>query len=42
VLAIPLGGVRLDLGLCELVREPLDLTLLAGEVEVHGGKYTRI
>jgi hypothetical protein len=33
--AIPLGSVRLDLGLCELARERLDLALIVGELEVH-------
>ena len=35
VLAIPLGGVRLDLGADEVARERLDLLLLGGELEVH-------
>ena len=35
VLAVPLGRVRLDLGLRELARERLDLPLLGGELEVH-------
>ena len=35
VLAVPLGRVRLDLGLREFARERLDLLLVCGEVEVH-------
>ena len=35
VLAVPGGGVRLDLRLRELTRERLDLPLLGGEGEVH-------
>ena len=35
VLAIPLGGVRLDLGRGELARQRLDLSLLGAELEVH-------
>ena len=35
VLAVPLGRVRLDLGLRELARERLDLPLVGGQLEVH-------
>ena len=35
--AIPLGGVRLDLGVREVAGERLDLALLRRELEVHGG-----
>ena len=35
VLAVPLGRVRLDLGLRELVRKRLDLLLLRAQIEVH-------
>ena len=36
VLAVPLGRVRLDLGGRELPGQRLDLTLLRGQLEVHG------
>ena len=36
VRAIPFGGVRLDLGACELAGERLDLPLLGRQLEVHG------
>ena len=36
VLTVPVGGVRLDLGLRELPRQRLDLPLLGGQLEVHG------
>ena len=36
VLAVPLGGVRRDLGVGDLARERLDLALLVGQGEVHG------
>ena len=35
VLTVPLGRVRLDLGLRELARERLDLLLVGGQLEVH-------
>ena len=35
VLPVPLGRVRLDLGLGELAREGLDLALLRAQVEIH-------
>jgi hypothetical protein len=35
VLAVPLGGMRLDLVRGELARQLLDLLLLRDEVEVH-------
>ena len=37
VRAIPLGGVRLDLGVREVAGERLDLALLRRELEVHAG-----
>jgi hypothetical protein len=36
VLAVPIGRVRLDLRLRELVRQALDLALLGRQLEVHG------
>jgi hypothetical protein len=36
VLTVPLGRVRLDLGLRELARERLDLLLVGAQLEVHG------
>ena len=41
VLAVPGGGVRLDLGLRELTRQRLDLPLVVRQGEVHGRKLTR-
>ena len=35
VLAVPLGRVRLDLGVRELARQRLDLPLVRGQLEVH-------
>ena len=35
MLAIPLGRMRIDLGLREIARERLDLPLVLSEVEVH-------
>ncbi len=35
VLTVPLGRVRLDLGLRELARERLDLLLVGAQLEVH-------
>jgi hypothetical protein len=35
VLAVPLGRVRLDLGVREVARQRLDLALLRAELEVH-------
>src|SRR5207253_2292563 len=40
VLAVPFGGVRLDLGRRELARERLDLSLVGAQLEVHEGEYT--
>ena len=41
VLAVPFGRVRSDLGIRVLPREGLDLPLLLGEREVHGGSLGR-
>src|SRR6267378_2927069 len=40
--AVPVRGVRLDLGGCELLRERLDLALLRRQLEVHGRQTTRM
>ena len=40
VRAIPLGGVRLDLGAGEVARERLDLALLRRQLEVHGRRLS--
>ena len=37
VVAVPRGGMRFDLGACEVAGERLDLALLRRELEVHGG-----
>ncbi len=42
VRAIPLGGVRLDLGPREVAGERLDLALLRRELEVHGGHTSAV
>ena len=41
VVAIPLGGVRLDLLAGEFARERLDLALLRAEVEIHETDFSR-
>jgi hypothetical protein len=42
MLAVPLGGMRLDFRGRELARQRLDLPLVRGQLEVHAGEYMAV